>query len=227
MSRNPSHFTAVLLAVTALAGLLTLVLAPQAARAATRSVTAVDGLELRAAPKAGAQVVRCLPILTEVIILGKAKQPATIGGRRDSWVYVQANYCPDSADKSLLCETVYQKGWVADSQLAYGERFKPLSDWRAGRIEAANGNTSWRYAIAADGAYTYDWESWTYDTKSFPCPAERKRGRHCVESRAESGQLYRYGDVVRPGSSEDLLYIDADGALCDRMSTPGARRCDR
>ncbi len=227
MSRNPSHFTAVLLAVTALAGLLTPVLAPQAARAATRSVAAVDGLELRAAPKADARIVRRLPILTEVIILGKAKQPATIGGRRDSWVYVQASYCPDSADKSLLCETVYQKGWVADSQLAYGERFKPLSDWRAGRIEAANGNTSWRYAIAADGAYTYDWESWTYDTKSFPCPAERKRGRYCVESRAESGQLYRYGDVVRPGSSEDLLYIDADGALCDRMSTPGARRCDR
>ena len=145
MSRKSSHIAPVLLAVTALAGLLTLVLAPQAARAATRSVAAVDGLELRAAPKADARVVRRLPILTEVIILGKAKQPATIGGRRDSWVYVQANYCPDSADKSLLCETVYQKGWVADSQLAYGARFKPLSDWRAGRIEAAIGN---KYLVA-------------------------------------------------------------------------------
>ena len=227
MTTNSSILAAALLAVAAAGALLTPVLAPQAALAATRSVAAVDGLALRAAPKAGAQLIKRLPILTEVIILGKAKQPATIGGRKDSWVYVQANYCPDSADKSLLCETMYQKGWVADSQLAYGERFKPLSDWRAGRIEAANGNTSWRYAIAADGAYTYDWESWTYDTKSFPCPAERKRGRYCVESRAESGQLYRYGDVVRPGSGENLLYIDADGALCDRMSTPGARLCDR
>ncbi len=223
MATNSSILAAALLAVAAAGALLT----PQTARAATRSVAAVDGLALRAAPKAGAQLIKRLPILTEVIILGKAKQPATIGGRKDSWVYVQANYCPDSADKSTLCETVYRKGWVADSQLAYGERFEPMSQWREGRIEVANGNTSWRYAIAADGTYSYDWESWTYDTKSFPCPAARKKGRYCVESRAESGQLQRYGDVVRAGSSEDLLYIDARGALCDRMSTPGARFCDR
>ncbi len=227
MTKKTCQSAAAFLAVTALAGLLTPVLAPQAARAATRSVAAVDGLALRSAPKAGARVLRRLPILTEVILLGKPKQTATIGGRKDSWVYVQANYCPDGADKSLLCETVYENGWVAHSRLAYGARFEPLSAWRAGRIEVSTGNRSWSYAIAADGAYSYDLESWTYDSKSFPCPAERKRGRYCVESRAESGQLYRYGDVVRAGRDGELLYIDARGALCDRMSTPGAPICDR
>ena len=203
------------------------VLAPQATLAATRTVAAVDGLALRSAPKEGAPVLRRLPILTEVIILGKPKQPATIGGRKDSWVYVQANYCPDSADKSLLCETVYENGWVAHSRLAYGKRFEPLSQWREGQIEVSDGNKFWRYAIAANGAFAYDWESWTYDTESFPCPAERKRGRYCVESRVESGQLYRYGDVVRAGREGPLLYIDSRGALCDRMSTPRAPLCDR
>ena len=48
-----------------------------------------------------------------------------------------------------------------------------------------------------------------------------------MEQRTESGQLYRYGDVVRAGPDGELLYIDARGALCDRMSTPGKPLCDR
>ena len=216
MSLKASLLAAALLAAAAL----------QPAQAATRSVAAVEGLALRAKPDAGAKLIRRLPVLTEVIILGKAK-PATIAGRNDKWVYVQANYCPDSADRSLLCETVYQKGWVADSGLAYGGRFEPLDAWREGRIEVKSGNTSWTYSLATDGGYTLDWESWSYDTELSPCPAERKKGRYCVETRAETGRLHRYRNVVRPGTGKELLYVDADGALCDRLTTPETRYCDR
>lgn len=212
--------------VSLLAAPLLAVAALQPAGAATRSVAAVEGLALRAKPDAAAKVVRRLPVLTEIIILGKAR-PATIAGREDKWIYVQANYCPDPADRSLLCETVYQKGWVADSGLAYGDRFEPVTAWREGRIEVKSGNTSWTYKLGADGGYTLDWESWSYDTDLSPCPAERKKGRYCVETRAESGRLQRYGDVVRPGTGKALLYVDADGALCDRLTTAETRYCDR
>lgn len=227
MFRISSRIAALVSALIVLAGPEYLGANSQADAATARGVAAVNGLSLRSAPKAGAPVIRRLPILTEIIILNRAKKPATIGGRKDSWVYVQANYCPDSGDTSPLCETVYRKGWVADSYIAYGNRFKPLSEWRNGRIEAKNGNTSWSYDIAANGRYTLDWESWKYDTKTFPCPSDRKRGRYCVESRSETGQLYRYRDVIRAGSEGDLLYVDAGGALCDRMSGSDGRMCDR
>ena len=226
MTRKNSRSAAAFLAASALAGLLIPLLAPQPAQAATRSVAAVDGIALRAAPKAEARVLRRLPILTEVIILNRAERRATIDGREDAWVYVQANYCPDKADKSLACETVYQNGWVAHSKLAYGARFEPLSDWRLGRIEVPGRYKSWSYAFDAQGGFTYERESWSYVTKGFSCRAEQ-RGRYCVEQRLESGQLYRYGDVVRAGRDGELLYIDGRGALCDRMSTPGAPYCDR
>ncbi len=199
----------------------------QAAEDANRSVVAIDGLALRAAPRSGARVLQRLPILTEVIPLGRSPRPAVIGGRKDSWVYVQANYCPDPEDNSLSCETVFKKGWLAESFLAYEQRFEPMTTWRDGAIEAQAGNTSWSYTFGADGTYALDWEAWSHFRKYDPCPAEERRDGFCVKTRAETGRLQRYRNVVRAGQSGAFLYIDDRGALCDRMSSSAARLCDR
>jgi hypothetical protein len=140
---------------------------------------------------------------------------------------VQANYCPDPRDISRYCETVFEKGWVADSYLAYDGRFEPMTAWRDGRIEASAGDVSWSYALGADGSYTLDWEAWSYFHKDDPCRPEQRRDRFCVETRAETGQLHRYRNAVRAGPEGALLYIDDRGALCERMSAPGERLCDR
>ncbi len=193
-----------------------------------RAVTAIEGLALRSAPKTGSKVVKRLGLLTEVFVLKRAKQPATIGGRKDRWVYVQANYCPDTKDKSPHCETLVAKGWVADSLLAFDERFEPMSKWRAGRIEASARNDSWSYAIAADASYAFEREAWRYISEGVPCPGGKRQGRYCLEIKSETGRLYRYRNVVRAGKYGDLLYIDARGALCDRLSYPGEQEiCDR
>ncbi len=212
---------AVMVAAAPLAG------AAWAAGDATRSVVAIDGLALRAAPQDGARVLQRLPILTEVIHLGRAPRPAVIGGRKDSWVYVQANYCPDPEDNSLSCETVFKKGWLVESYLAYDQRFEPMTAWREGAIEAQAGNTSWSYSFGADGTFALDWEAWSHFRKYDPCPDSERRDGYCVKIRAETGRLHRYRNVVRAGTVGNFLYIDDRGALCDRMSSPAQRLCDR
>lgn len=199
----------------------------RAAEDATRSVVAIDGLALRAAPRAGAPVVQRLPILSEVIRLGGSPRPTVIGGREDSWVYVQANYCPDPEDNGPSCETVFKKGWLADSYLAFDQRFEPMAAWRDGAIEVQAGNASWSYTFGADGTYALDWEAWSHFRKYDPCPAEERRDGFCVKTRAETGRLHRYRNVVRAGTDGAFLYIDGRGALCDRMSSPAQRLCDR
>jgi hypothetical protein len=199
----------------------------QAAQGPGHAVVAVDGLVLRAAPKAGAQAIRRLGILTEVIRLNRRRQPAVIGGKPDHWVYVQANYCPDPKDTSLACETVFKKGWLADSYLAYDDSFKPMTEWREGMVEGQISDVSWSYSIATDGSYVLDWEAWSYFRKYDPCPKEQRQDGFCVEKRAETGQLQRYRDVVRAGEDGEFLYIDRRGALCHRMSALGERFCDR
>lgn len=201
-----------------------------AARAAddgTRTVVAIDGLALRESPADGSRVLRRLPILTEVIRLSRSPRPAVIGGRKDRWVYVQANYCPHPKDNSLTCETVFKKGWLADSYLAYDGRFEPMTAWRDGAIEAHAGNTSWSYSFRADGTYALDWETWNYFRKYDPCPEAERRDGFCVKTRSETGRLHRYRNVVRAGADGEYLYIDGRGALCDRMSSPDERLCDR
>lgn len=194
---------------------------------ATRTVVAIDGLSLRAAPRDGARIIQRLPILTEVIRLGRSPRPAVIGGRNDSWVYVQANFCPDPRDNSLSCETVFKKGWLAESYLAYDRRFEPMTAWRDGAIEGQAGNTSWSYTFGADGTFALDWEAWSHFRKYDPCPAEEQRDGFCVKTRAETGRLHRYRNVVRAGMDGEFLYIDDRGALCGRMSSPGEPLCDR
>ena len=201
--------------------------AARAAEEANPTVVAIDGLALHEAPAGGSRVLQRLPILSEVIRLGRSPRPAVIGGRKDSWVYVQANYCPDPNDNSLTCETVFKKGWLAESYLAYDERFEPLTSWRDGGIEASVGNASWTYSFGADGTYALDWEAWSHFRKYDPCPAEERRDGFCVKTRAETGRLHRYRNVVRAGQHGAYLYIDGRGALCDRMSSPGERLCDR
>jgi hypothetical protein len=227
MPRRHLKSPATFVAIFAAAQLFVFVDVSQAASAGARAVVAVDGLALRAAPGAGSRVLMRLRVLTEVIRLDRAPRAATIGGRKDRWVYVQANYCPDAKDTSAYCESVFKKGWTAESFLAFDDSFEPMIEWRAGTIEGSRGNVSWTYTIAADGSYAFDWESWRYLRKDDPCPAEQQRDRFCAETRAESGQLYRYRNVVRAGGKGELLYIDAGGALCDRMSSPDKPMCDR
>lgn len=191
------------------------------------AVVAIHGLTLRAAPSTGARALRRLPILTEVIPLHKPRKPATIGGRKDAWLYVQANYCPDPLDTSPACETVLQRGWVAESYLAANGRFEPLTKWRAGAIEVDIEDEAWRYVIAADGSFSFESESWSYFRKSDPCPAEEREGGFCVHRESKSGQLLRHRDVVRAGDDGRLLYIDKAGALCDPWSSRRQRMCDR
>lgn len=203
------------------------VFAPAAVAEMPRAVTAIDGLTLRAKPNAGARAVARLGILTEVIILKRAKQTAMIGGRKDRWIYVQADYCPDRQDTSPYCETLVKKGWVADSYLAYDERFKPLSKWRPGKIEVEVQNASWSYSFDADGGFQFDREAWEHAGKNDLCPDEQRQGPYCVRIVKESGQLHRYRNVVRAGKQGGLLYVDSRGALCDRLSSAAARLCDR
>ena len=141
--------------------------------------------------------------------------------------YVQANYCPDPEDNSLSCETVFKKGWLADSYLASDQRFEPMTAWRDGAIEAQAGNTTWSYTFGADGTYALDWEAWSHFRKYDPCPEEQRREGFCVKIRAETGRLHRYRNVVRAGVAGAFLYIDDRGALCDRMSSSAKRLCDR
>lgn len=192
-----------------------------------RAVTAIDGLTLRAKPKAGARAIARLGILTEVIILRRAKQTSMIGGRKDRWIYVQADYCPDRQDTSPYCETLVKKGWVADSYLAYDDRFEPLSKWRPGKIEVEVPNASWNYTFDADGGFQFDREAWEHAGRNDLCPDEQRQGPYCVRVVKESGQLRRYRNVVRAGKESGLLYVDSRGALCDRMSSAEARFCDR
>ena len=191
------------------------------------AVVAIDGLRLRAAPGTDTRTLRRLSILTEVIPLHKPRKPATIGGRKDAWLYVQANYCPDAKDTSPACETLLQRGWVAESYLAANGTFQPLTKWRAGAIEVDIEDRAWRYVIAADGTFSFESESWSYFRKSDPCPAEEREGGFCVHRESNSGQLQRHRDVVRAGDDGRLLYIDKGGALCDPWSSRQQRMCDR
>lgn len=214
-------------AIVVAAGMIALPGGPAPGAQSTSAVIAVDGLTLRSAPNEGSRVLRRLGILTEVVLLRRAGKPATINGRADRWVHVQANYCPDPDDKSPHCETLVERGWLAESYLAYDERFEPVSQWRAGSIEGRSGNVSWTYRIAADGSFTFDHEAWEYAGKNDDCPAEQLQEPYCVRVRAESGQLYRFRNVVRAGTDGDFLFVDRGGALCDRMSSAAGRICDR
>lgn len=213
--------------LTILLAVLAAFFAPAAVAELPRAVTAIDGLTLRAKPNAGARAVARLGILTEVIILKRAKQTSTIGGREDRWIYVQADYCPDRQDTSPYCETLVKKGWVADSYLADDDRFKPLSKWRTGKIEVEVPNASWSYSFDADGGFQFGREAWEHAGKNDLCPDEQRQGPYCVRIVKESGQLRRYRNVVRAGKEGGLLYVDSRGALCDRMSSAEARFCDR
>lgn len=222
-----SRKCAVVLALVVVLGVVALRSGSSVGAQQTSAVIAVDGLTLRSAPNEGSRALRRLGILTEVVLLRRAGKPATIKGRKDRWIYVQANYCPDPDDKSPYCETLVERGWLAESYLAYDERFEPVNQWRAGSIEGKSGNVSWTYQIAADGSFTFDREAWEYAGKNDDCPAEQQQGPYCVRVRAESGQLYRFRNVVRAGTDGDLLFVDRGGALCDRQSSADARMCDR
>ncbi len=212
---------------TILLAALAAILAPVAKAELPRAITAIDGLTLRAKPSAGARAVARLGILTEVIILKRAKQTSLIGGRQDRWIYVQADYCPDRQDTSPYCETLVKKGWVADSYLAYDDRFEPISRWRPGKIEVEVPNASWSYSFDADGGFRFDREAWEHAGKNDLCPEDQRQGPYCVRVVKESGQLHRYHNGVRAGTKGGLLYVDSRGALCDRMSSAEATFCDR
>lgn len=182
-----------------------------------RAVTATDGLSLRAAANGSSRRIRRLDILTEVYILRRAK----------GWAQVQANYCPVAGDTSAYCETSVVRGWVADSHLAFDNRFKPMAKWRAGTIEGRTQNETWSYRIAADASFRFESEAWELAGRNDICPAEQQDGPYCVRVRKESGRFYRYRNVVRAGKDGVLLYVDRRGALCDRMSSAEEKFCDR
>ena len=87
-------------------------------------------------------------------------------------------------------------------------RYRDLGD---GVIEVTVGNASWSYTFGADGSYALDWEAWSHFRKYDPCPDEERRDGFCVKTRAETGRLHRYRNVVRAGQDGYFLYIDDPG----------------
>lgn len=190
-------------------------------------VTARAQVALRQEPSEKAPFTVRLPTLTEVVLLDRPKKHATIGGRKDKWVYVHAVKCLADDEATPPCKNLDEVGWIPDSALAYDHRFKAVTRWRKGFIKSTGGDDTRTFRLSANGRFTYRKETWFTMRGGDTCEGQI-RSRDCITKVVRKGRLYRYGKVFRPGrKSEDYLFIDRRGALCDAKSDPEEPKCDR
>lgn len=215
-------------------GFLVMLLLGQAAHAADVPRDAVGGvawavvaasrLNAREEPSTDAAVAFKIPRGTPVAVVEELGQPANIDGAEDSWTFVAVEQCTDDDCTRL------RAGWVADSWLAYQERFEPLEEWRDGAISGNDGERDFSYRIGADGSFEYatppcDGEGCELFAPFDGCREEEFReGDECVGR----GDLYRYRSLVW-ARGYGYLFVDGAGNLCsvhsERDGAP--RMCDR
>ena len=200
-------------------------------RAATETVlwaaVAARSLNVRAEPSMGADAQFQLPRGAYVAVVEELGQPARIDGQEDSWTLIATETCANE-DCTLLLG-----GWVADSWLAFQERFEKMAEWREGEIKGNDGKRDFTYRVAADASFEF-----------VTAPCRNEDGTICVESERYEGcdeedfregeecvgrgDLYRYRDLIW-ARGYGYLYVDGKDNLCSVFSGRGGapRMCDR
>lgn len=191
------------------------------------AAVAARSLNVRAQPSMGAAVEFQLPRGAYVAIVEELGQPAKIDGQEDTWTLIATEICANAA-----C-TLLKGGWVADSWLAYQERFESMSEWRAGEITGNDGERDFTYRIATDASFEFVTAPCRNTDGTICVKYERydgcreedfREGEECIGR----GDLYRYRDLVW-ARGYGYLFIDGKGNLCSVFSGRGSapRMCDR
>lgn len=191
------------------------------------AAVAASSLNVRAEPSMDGVVEFRVPRGTYVAVVEELGQPAMIDGQEDTWTLVATEACADTACAFL------SGGWVADSWLAYQERFEKMSGWRRGEIRGDDGERQFIYRIAADASFVFATPPCRNAAGTICAKYERyegcreedfREGDECVGR----GDLYRYRDLIW-ARGYGYLYVDANGNMCSihsgRSGKP--RMCDR
>lgn len=191
------------------------------------AAVAARNLNVRSKPSMKAKAEFKLPRGAYIAIVEELRQPAKIDGQEDSWTLIATETCANQA-----C-TLLKGGWVADSWLAYQDRFERLTEWRKGEIKGSDGERDFTYRVAADAGFEF-----------VTAPCRNKDGTICVkyeryegcreedfregEECVGRGDLYRYRDLVW-ARGYGYLFVDGKDNLCSVFSArDGApRMCDR
>lgn len=191
------------------------------------AAVAARNLNVRAQPSAEAAVEFQLPRGAYVAVVEALGQPASIDGQEDTWTLIATETCLDENCTSL------KGGWVADSWLAYQERFEKMSAWREGEITGNDGERDFTYRVAADASFEFVTAPCRNPDGTICVAFERyegcdeedfREGEECVGR----GDLYRYRDLIW-ARGYGYLFVDGGENLCSihsgRNGSP--RMCDR
>lgn len=180
-----------------------------------------DALNLRAEPSATGEIQAKLLRGTSVFVLRQG--PAADAGA-NRWALVAIKRCRDQQCRSYLV------GWVADSFLAFDDRFAPVEAWSPGIVAGYGRHRVFAYDVAADGSFT----RWSVPCLPGMCPLRGETVGDCPDGESRdgpycrlTGQLYQYQGFVR-GRGEDgswldggpdgrwpaFLWVDDSGHLC-------------
>lgn len=185
-----------------------------------RALVAAGSLNVRAEPSLGAPVIAVLPRAWPVAVLENSGTSVTINGQSDRWTRVATFRCADEACRH------YQAGWVANSYLAFDDRFDLLAGGPSGVVAGYDSRSVFAYDISKTGAFT----RWRLPCSAGSCSTaigvapqcevteELALGSVCVLS----GTLHSYGSLVRGQSrhggwldGQDVkLALDSTGRLC-------------
>lgn len=188
------------------------------------AAVAASALNAREKPSTDAPVAFRIPRGALVAIVEGLGQPTKIDGQEDTWTLVATEDCANAACTKL------KAGWVADSWLAYQERFEQMTDWREGEIRGHDGERAFTYRIGADASFVYA----TPPCEGAGCDAfvrwegcreeDFREGDECVGR----GDLYRYRSLVW-ARGYGYLYVDGRDNLCSVHSgrNGAPRMCDR
>ena len=170
-----------------------------------RALVSAAALNLRADPSLDAATIAVLPRAWPVAVLDDAGPAMTVNGRADHWSLVSTFRCADAA-----CDT-YEAGWVANSYLAYDDRFTPLQDGPSGIVAGYDARSVFAYDISKSGAFT----RWRLPCSAGSCSTAIGVAPHCgpFEELALgsvcvlSGTLHRHRGLVR-GRSRSGSWLD-------------------
>ncbi|UCH75877.1 MAG: SH3 domain-containing protein [Rhodospirillales bacterium] len=191
------------------------------------AAVAAGRLNVRQTPSMDAPVEFQIPRGAYVAVVEELGQPTKIDGREDTWTLIATETCADQS-----C-TLLRGGWVADSWLAYQERFEKMAQWRAGKIKGNDGERDFTYRIAADASFEFVTAPCRNADSTLCVEYERYEG--CREDDFREGDvcvgrgdLYRYRDLVW-ARGYGYLYLDGSGKLCSIPSggDTKAGMCDR
>jgi len=191
------------------------------------AAVAARSLNVRASPSMDAKVEFQLPRGAYVAIVEELGQPAKIDGNEDTWTLIATETCVSESCAHL------QGGWVADSWLAYQERFERMSTWRQGEIKGGDGERDFTYRVAADASFEFVTAPCRNEDGTICVKYERyegcreedfREGEECIGR----GDLYRYRDLIW-ARGYGYLYVDGTGILCSVHSgrNGAPRMCDR